>query len=83
MTEVLGSPLYMAPEIIRRTAYDKKVDVWSIGVVTHIFLTGMPPFFAKTKEGIYDAILKKQLDFNTERFEEISEEAKDFMKLCL
>jgi len=59
MTEVLGSPLYMAPEIIKRTAYDKKVDVWSIGVVTHIFITGMPPFFAKTKDGIYDAILKK------------------------
>ena len=31
----LGSPLYMAPEIVNHSKYDSKVDVWSTGVVTH------------------------------------------------
>lgn len=53
----LGSPLYMAPELCKEIAYDNKVDVWSVGVITYILMTGRPPFFDKnknqTKEGIY------------------------------
>ena len=40
----LGSPLYMAPEVINSQSYDSKVDIWSLGVITFILLTGTVPF---------------------------------------
>lgn len=54
--EVLGSPLYMAPEIIAGEEYDNKVDVWSIGVITFILLSGRAPFKGKTRSEIFESI---------------------------
>ena len=53
LKQVLGSPLYMAPEIVREQTYDSAVDIWSVGVIAHIMLTGCPPFFGKSKAEIY------------------------------
>ena len=47
LKQVLGSPLYMAPEIVQEQAYNTKVDIWSVGVIAHILLSGSPPFFGK------------------------------------
>jgi len=47
---VLGSPLYMAPEIIQNQVYNEKVDIWSIGVITYMLLSGSNPFPGKTKD---------------------------------
>ena len=41
---VLGSPIYMAPEIILKEKYNDKVDIWSIGVISYMLLTGRNPF---------------------------------------
>jgi serine/threonine protein kinase len=46
----------MPPEIVKHEKYDSKADVWSAGVVTYVMLCGKPPFFADTKEGVYQAI---------------------------
>ena len=63
----LGSPLYMAPELCKEVAYDKKVDSWSVGVITFILLAGSPPFFDKNqragKEGVYRAIINKEPNY--------------------
>jgi len=40
----LGSPLYMAPELCKEEAYDNKVDVWAVGCILFVLLSGMPPF---------------------------------------
>jgi serine/threonine protein kinase len=50
LKEVLGSPLYMAPEIVKKQSYDHKVDVWSAGVVIYAMLSGRLPFFGSKKE---------------------------------
>lgn len=43
MTEPFGSPYYIAPEVIRG-CYTQKCDIWSIGVILHILIIGVPPF---------------------------------------
>ena len=49
LNQMLGSPLYMAPEIIKKQVYDEKVDIWSTGVLLYILFCGKPPFVAQTK----------------------------------
>ena len=48
-TLVVGSPLYMAPELCQNAAYDSKVDIWAVGVITYILLSGKTPFQARGK----------------------------------
>jgi len=40
----------MAPELVKELPYSKPVDIWAIGVIAHILLTGSPPFSGKTKD---------------------------------
>lgn len=45
MTLILGSPLYMAPELVKRTpGYTEKVDIWALGCITYLLLSGQTPF---------------------------------------
>ena len=48
-TLALGTPLYMAPEIVERKAYDNKVDIWSLGVIAYMILAGRLPFRGRDK----------------------------------
>ena len=49
MTQSFGSPYYMAPEVVRG-CYNEQCDVWSIGILLHILLTGQPPFIGTNSE---------------------------------
>ena len=76
---MLGSPLYMAPEIVEEQVYDEKVDSWSVGVITYILLSGRPPFKGKTKAEIFHSIINNDLAFDHQIWNMISSEAKDFI----
>lgn len=54
---MIGSPHFTAPEIIRGDQSGKPVDVWAMGVMLYIMLSGQTPFFG-TKEHLFDAILR-------------------------
>jgi len=82
LTQVLGSPLYMAPEIVMNRSYNMKVDIWSIGVIAHILLTGCPPFFGAKKEDIYNSIKRDEPRFGRVK-DRLSAEAIEFTLLCL
>lgn len=51
----IGTPQYMAPEVVRRVAYGKPVDAWGCGVMMFILLGGYPPFVG-TKEHVFEKI---------------------------
>lgn len=65
----------MAPEIIKKIKYDFKVDVWSLGVITYILLTGRPPFSGKSKEEIFLQVSTKAVSYSDPIWQKISHEA--------
>ncbi|XP_050429430.1 peripheral plasma membrane protein CASK isoform X3 [Adelges cooleyi] len=80
----IGTPHFMAPEVVERQQYGKAGDVWSAGVILHILLTGLTPFLG-TGDRLYHNICKAKLNFNRPHWESISEAAKDLVckMLCL
>ncbi|XP_021627963.2 calcium-dependent protein kinase 24 [Manihot esculenta] len=80
--EIVGSPYYMAPEVLRRN-YGSQIDVWSTGVILFILLCGVPPFWAETEEGIARAIIGGKIDFTRDPWPRVSEQAKDLVKCML
>ncbi|KAE9590733.1 hypothetical protein Lal_00022974 [Lupinus albus] len=80
--EIVGSPYYMAPEILKRN-YGPEVDIWSAGVILYILLCGVPPFWAETEQGVAQAIIQSVVDFKRDPWPKVSDNAKDLVKKML
>ncbi|XP_074272014.1 calcium-dependent protein kinase 2-like isoform X1 [Silene latifolia] len=80
--DVAGSAYYVAPEVLERN-YGKESDIWSAGIILYILLCGVPPFWAETENGIFDAILKGKIDFESDPWPSISSSAKDLVTKML
>ncbi|KAG6430681.1 hypothetical protein SASPL_108753 [Salvia splendens] len=80
--DVVGSPYYVAPEVLRKH-YGQECDVWSAGVIIYILLCGVPPFWDESEQGIFEQVLKGELDFVSEPWPSISESAKDLVRKML
>lgn len=78
----VGTPYYMAPEVLN-CKYDMKCDMWSIGVVAYMLLTGNPPFDGRTNDEIYENIRYGEVDYRIPEMRFVSNHAKDFIKCCL
>lgn len=84
LTEVCGTPGYMAPEIFKKTGHSKPVDVWAMGVITYFLLCGYTPFDRDTQQQEMDAIIRGDYKFEpAEYWNPVSETARDFVKSCL
>lgn len=82
MHECLGTPYYMAPELVKGK-YDQSCDIWSVGIVAYIMLCGYPPFNGETDLDIFEAIKQANFKFPSRSWKHVSPEAKDFIKCLL
>ncbi|KAI4304798.1 hypothetical protein MLD38_040266 [Melastoma candidum] len=80
--DIVGSAYYIAPEVLKRR-YGPEADIWSVGVMLYILLSGVPPFWAESENGIFNAILRGHVDFSSDPWPAISPGAKDLVKKML
>lgn len=77
-----GTVYYVAPEVLKG-CYDHKCDVWSLGVILFLLLSGKPPFNGATENRIFEKIYKGEYSMEGIEWANISEEAKDLVKSML
>lgn len=78
--EILGTPDYVAPEVLNYEPISLATDMWSVGVLLYVLLTGCSPFGGDTKQETFCNISRCRLDFPDDLFEDVSEEARDLMR---
>ena len=79
---IVGTPYYMSPEMIDGQSYPQS-DIWSIGVIVYLSLTGKYPFDSADNKDLFEFIKKKQINIEPLDASECSDEAKDFIMKCL
>jgi len=83
MRTACGTPGYVAPEVLTHDAYSEQVDMWSLGVIVYILLCGFPPFYGDNDAQMFKKIKAANYKFLQPYWDEISEEAKDFVRNLL
>ncbi|XP_065320878.1 myosin light chain kinase 3-like isoform X2 [Gordionus sp. m RMFG-2023] len=80
---LFGTPEFMAPEVVNYEDIDLNTDMWSLGVVAYVLLSGLSPFMGESTGETLSSITKAEFDFDDEEFDEVSNEARDFISKLL
>uniref|UniRef100_A0A3Q3MWQ5 Si:ch211-27e6.1 n=1 Tax=Labrus bergylta TaxID=56723 RepID=A0A3Q3MWQ5_9LABR len=78
-----GTPEYMAPEVLLRKPYTCAVDMWALGVIAYIVLSGSMPFEDDSRTRLYRSIVRGKYSFHGEPWPSVSNLAKDFIQRLL
>ena len=82
LTNTHGTSYYIAPEVLNQT-YDERCDVWSIGVLMYILLSGQPPFDGDDDAAIIEKIRVGKYSIDGKIWDNVSAEAKILIKRML
>uniref|UniRef100_A0A674EAQ7 Myosin light chain kinase, smooth muscle n=1 Tax=Salmo trutta TaxID=8032 RepID=A0A674EAQ7_SALTR len=76
---LFGTPEFVAPEVINYEAISYPTDMWSIGVICYILVSGLSPFMGDNDNETLSNVTSATWDFEDDAFDEISDHAKDFI----
>ncbi|XP_037377097.1 myosin light chain kinase 2, skeletal/cardiac muscle [Talpa occidentalis] len=74
-----GTPEFLSPEVVNYDQISDKTDMWSMGVITYMLLSGLSPFLGDDDTETLNNVLSSNWYFDEETFEAVSDEAKDFV----
>ncbi|XP_032454704.1 tropomyosin 2 isoform X2 [Nasonia vitripennis] len=80
---LFGTPEFVAPEIVNYEPLSLGTDLWAVGVLTYILLSGASPFLGEDKQETYANVAACQYQFDDKYFSNVSEFAKDFISSLL
>jgi calcium-dependent protein kinase len=82
MTQTYGTAYYIAPEVLN-SEYNEKCDIWSVGVILYILLSGRPPFDGNDDREIIKSVKTGQYSMSGPEFRNLSHDAKDLIRAML
>jgi calcium-dependent protein kinase len=82
METACGTAFYMAPEMLTMS-YSEKADIWALGVITYMLITGRPPFEGKDEKSVFERVRRGRVTYNEKVWSRLSPEALAFTKSLL
>ena len=82
MRTKLGTPYYVSPEVLEGV-YDKRCDLWAVGVLAYILLCGEPPFNGQDENEVFKKIQCVDYDYDEKLWKDISKDAQNFINKFL
>lgn len=83
LTKQCGTPFFVSPEILMRLGYDQQSDMWSVGCIVYLLLSGNLPFMGRSQKELFRKIVAGKYDFDDEEWGNVSEQAKDLVSKLL
>jgi len=83
LTKQCGTPFFVSPEILMRQPYDQLSDMWSVGCIVFLLLSGNLPFMAGRQKDLFRKIVSGKYEFDDEDWCDVSDDAKDLVKRLL
>ena len=83
LSKQCGTPFFVAPEILTRKPYDQQSDMWSVGCIVFLLLSGNLPFLGRSQKELFRKIVAGKYEFTPDDWASVSDEAKDLVKHLL